>query len=77
MLGWVIKDEKRIDDLYSKKEKMRFLRTAQETLESMVYNSISKILTGKVATEDSVRVLSSLQSLIAEPSGPENAQGHS
>jgi len=68
MLGWVIKDEKKISNLYSTSENIQFLRTTQETLEGMVYDSISQILTGKVATEDSIRALSSLQSLnIARP----------
>lgn len=63
ILREVIKDEKQISNLYSEKGEMQFLRTAQEILEGMVYNSISHILTGKTATEDSVRTFSSLQSV--------------
>lgn len=77
MLGWVIKDEKKVSDLYSKSAKMQFLRTAQETLEGMVYGSISRILTGKAATEDSVRALSSLQSLNFETLNLDGVRGHS
>lgn len=76
MLGWVIKGEKKMSDLYSKSEKMQFLRTAQETLESMVYDSISRILTGEMATEDSVRALSSLQSLSFETLNLDGVGGH-
>lgn len=62
MLRWVVKDEKTIGELYSKK--MDFLQASQEVLEGMVYRSISRILTGEAATEDSVRAISSLQSLL-------------
>lgn len=64
MLGWIINDQKALDAIYSKAERMLFLRTAQETLEGLVYSSISRILTGEAATEDSVKALSSLQSLV-------------
>lgn len=63
MLNWVIDDDKKIDDIYFASEKMRFLRTAQETLEGLVFISISRILTGEVASEESMKVLSSIQSM--------------
>ena len=76
MLEWVVKDRGKMNDLYTKNEDMQFLRAAQETLESMVYSSISRILTGKVATEDSIRALSALQSLVFEASNLDKAHSH-